>query len=468
MIYHLSESQLISPNKPHTMDGFNEQNILINFNIFKELQFYQIFYSSGIKIFGLNTHQLFYIFYALVALCIKSYGISTLFSTNCKFLSYIDYFIIFYVVNQMYLSFWKLFKCLNDRNRLLDLFKIAQLNFLTSEECTKYSKVLYKHRDKNSKFVNYYLIFSFVVILQWFIFPIVINQILYFENSNVRAQNIINLCFGVATLTYNKFVLIFYLLEIIVTSLTVYILIMMDTLIISLCSAIIYHQEVLIYAFKNIGYEDNPKIIQIFTKSVENAKICKRINPFGDYEYSLLEELIRINENKIILFYNKINNSIDRWYRFILFNILHVLIHFVKKSFKKTCHGGVQHTNPLCHYTTAIVYHLNKVCMTPGSDTVLTLIKIGSTVLYITARLFIYCYLFDSINKKRELVNYSIYCCNWTKMDLKFKKLLLLTLQMNDANRMVIKASPRKIINLQLFASSEYNSLLNYLPFKKT
>ncbi|CAH1736830.1 unnamed protein product [Aphis gossypii] len=249
--------------KPHAMDSFNGQNILINFKLFKQLQFYQIFHSSGLKIFGWSIHQLFYIVFGLVGLCIQCYGLSTSFFNNCKNISEIDSFLIVFASTQMYLSFWKLFKCLNDRNRLLDLFKIAQLNFLTSEECTKYSKVLYKHRDKNSKFVNYFLIFSFVVILQWFMFPIVINQILYFENSNVRAQNIINLCFGVATLTYNKFVLIFYLLEITVTSLTVYILIMMDTLIISLCSAIIYHQEVLIYAFKNIGYEDNPKIISI-------------------------------------------------------------------------------------------------------------------------------------------------------------------------------------------------------------
>ncbi|KAF0706717.1 odorant receptor 46a-like, partial [Aphis craccivora] len=53
----------------------------------------------------------------------------------------------------------------------------------------------------------------------------------------------------------------------------------------------------------------------------------------------------------------------------------------------------------------------------------------------------------------RQLVNFGIYTCNWTKMDLKFKKLLLLTMQMNNANRMVIKASPKKVINLQLFAS---------------
>jgi len=152
------------------MDSFNGQNILINFKLFKQLQFYQIFHSSGIKIFGLNIHQLFYIFYALVGLFIECYEISTLFFTNCKFLSYIDYVILFYGANQLYLSIWKLFKYLKDRNRLLDLFKIAQLNFLRSEECAKYSKVLYKYHDKNLKFSNYFLIISFVVIINGLFF----------------------------------------------------------------------------------------------------------------------------------------------------------------------------------------------------------------------------------------------------------------------------------------------------------
>jgi len=38
-------------------------------------------------------------------------------------------------------------------------------------------------------------------------------------------------------------------------------------------------------------------------------------------------------------------------------------------------------------------------------------------------------------------------------MDMKFKNLLLLTMRMNDANNLMIKASPRKIINLQMFAN---------------
>jgi len=38
-------------------------------------------------------------------------------------------------------------------------------------------------------------------------------------------------------------------------------------------------------------------------------------------------------------------------------------------------------------------------------------------------------------------------------MDLKFKKLLLLTMEMNNANKLMIKASPTKIVDLQTYAN---------------
>lgn len=41
-------------------------------------------------------------------------------------------------------------------------------------------------------------------------------------------------------------------------------------------------------------------------------------------------------------------------------------------------------------------------------------------------------------------------------MDLKFQKLILLAMYMNNANQLMIKASPKKIVNLQLFASVRY------------
>jgi len=50
-------------------------------------------------------------------------------------------------------------------------------------------------------------------------------------------------------------------------------------------------------------------------------------------------------------------------------------------------------------------------------------------------------------------MNFAIYSCNWTKKDFKFKKLVLLAMRMNDASQIIIRATPKKIINLQMFAS---------------
>jgi len=36
-------------------------------------------------------------------------------------------------------------------------------------------------------------------------------------------------------------------------------------------------------------------------------------------------------------------------------------------------------------------------------------------------------------------------------MDLKFKKLLLLAMQMNDANKLTLKITPKRIVNLHFF-----------------
>jgi len=38
-------------------------------------------------------------------------------------------------------------------------------------------------------------------------------------------------------------------------------------------------------------------------------------------------------------------------------------------------------------------------------------------------------------------------------MDLKLKKLILFAMQFNNANTLKIKATPKKIVNLQLFSS---------------
>jgi len=52
-----------------------------------------------------------------------------------------------------------------------------------------------------------------------------------------------------------------------------------------------------------------------------------------------------------------------------------------------------------------------------------------------------------------------MYSCDWTSMDLKFKKLLLSSMQLNDADKLMVKATPTKIINLELFVKVGNNLL---------
>ncbi|XP_060842262.1 odorant receptor 2a-like [Rhopalosiphum padi] len=69
----------------------------------------------------------------------------------------------------------------------------------------------------------------------------------------------------------------------------------------------------------------------------------------------------------------------------------------------------------------------------------------------VSFQLFLHCYFFGLIYFKKESVTYGMYSCDWTSMDLKFKKLLLLSMRMNDADKLMIKATPTKIINLEFF-----------------
>eukprot|EP00102_Acyrthosiphon_pisum_P020077 XP_016657287.1 PREDICTED: uncharacterized protein LOC107882832 [Acyrthosiphon pisum] len=53
---------------------------------------------------------------------------------------------------------------------------------------------------------------------------------------------------------------------------------------------------------------------------------------------------------------------------------------------------------------------------------------------------------------KRESMNFALYSSNWTDMSIKFKKLLLLTMRMNDAENLKMKISMKRIVNMEMFA----------------
>lgn len=53
---------------------------------------------------------------------------------------------------------------------------------------------------------------------------------------------------------------------------------------------------------------------------------------------------------------------------------------------------------------------------------------------------------------QKSVLNFGLYNSNWTEMDLKFKKTMLLAMKMNSSHKRVMKVSPNSAVGLEMFA----------------
>ncbi|XP_050442529.1 uncharacterized protein LOC126846780 isoform X2 [Adelges cooleyi] len=79
------------------------------------------------------------------------------------------------------------------------------------------------------------------------------------------------------------------------------------------------------------------------------------------------------------------------------------------------------------------------------------LLQFFASYICIAVQLLNFLYFLDIMNEARDGLNFGLYSCNWTAMDMRFRKLLLLAMAMNNANQLNIRATPTKIIDLKLF-----------------
>jgi len=54
---------------------------------------------------------------------------------------------------------------------------------------------------------------------------------------------------------------------------------------------------------------------------------------------------------------------------------------------------------------------------------------------------------------QKDLISFALYNCNWTEMNMEFKKLLLLTMQINDADNLKLKGTMKYQINMRLLTN---------------
>ncbi|XP_022160430.1 odorant receptor 46a-like [Myzus persicae] len=72
----------------------------------------------------------------------------------------------------------------------------------------------------------------------------------------------------------------------------------------------------------------------------------------------------------------------------------------------------------------------------------------------ISFQLFMTCWLYGSINEKKDSIIFALYSSNWTAVDIKCKKLILLAMKINNANHLKLKFTNTKIVNLEMFTQT--------------
>lgn len=239
------------------MNTLQNDEVNINLKLLKQFHFYQIFVPNERMVFGLKVHQIYYILLVGIVQCLLFYAIVGLFFVDDDIGIKIDYFIYFFAILNAQLGCLKVVAYMYNANKISAILNVTRFDLFVSKHCVVYKNILYSDRDKSRIFTNWYAYLSFANVIQWFLIPIVINILTTSEGSNVRLQNVLNLNFCVSTHTFNQYYVIFYTIEVTITLGSMYCYILGNVLIISLCTAIMSQQEVLIQAFKNFVHDDN-------------------------------------------------------------------------------------------------------------------------------------------------------------------------------------------------------------------
>ncbi|XP_022183683.1 uncharacterized protein LOC111043137 isoform X2 [Myzus persicae] len=80
-----------------------------------------------------------------------------------------------------------------------------------------------------------------------------------------------------------------------------------------------------------------------------------------------------------------------------------------------------------------------------------TSMKASFSIPYCIYQMYMYCYIFDTLHNEKDSIIFGLYSCNWTEMDMKCKKLILLTMRMNNAHQPKLQYTRTRIINMEIF-----------------
>ncbi|XP_060842462.1 uncharacterized protein LOC132922785 [Rhopalosiphum padi] len=392
--------------------------VCINLKLLKLFCFFHLCDPKSKTIFNLNVYHIAYYIISFLVGSIVIYGLIGYVTEKEEVFNIANDIQIMFVCIIYYTCLVIIFTFIYKANNIWNLLDVIRMHFLTSTQCQKHIGILQKHRKKSIKITNYISFLTIISTILWVLYPLVL-MLLQKEDaykSNQRFENIFNFRFPVTNSYYNNNFFIFYIIELSIGLPLAYMHLVSEVFFISLCCVMIAQYEMIKRAYENVNSELN----------YENSNKQKNDVNIND----CFDDLVSIMKNQQKLFEK--------------LKLFHSTFKFVIVSNVVVYSWSII----ILIYSSTLIFFTSS-----ESIPMLTIIKLLTTFGTAIVLFLLLCYLLERINNIKESVHFGMYNCNWTSMNLRSKKMLLLSMQLNNANKLMIKITPKKIINLQFFNS---------------
>ncbi|XP_050525061.1 uncharacterized protein LOC126896381 [Daktulosphaira vitifoliae] len=299
------------------------------------------------------------------------------------------------VLQNMLFAAYRMCLFMKDSEIIWDILKITNLEFLCIENYNK--NILIIWRAISMKYTNLIAVLTFFVLLVWSSSGYILN--------NISAD------------TYNTYFPIFHIIETLCAIVYILFALPADITLISVSLSIVGQLDVINDSFENVGilYKEN-----ILRKNIDVKELQKKVK----FDF---KNIIYNSQNVI----RKMEQFYNLFQQVILVQIVVLFINLVLYSY------------------TGMLHFING-----GMVNSIQTVKLIAAFLFFVCHLFILCIFFGIINDRKDSLLLGIYCSNWTEMDLENKKLVLLTMNMNNAHQPKMKITRSKTVDLIMFVGA--------------
>eukprot|EP00102_Acyrthosiphon_pisum_P023049 XP_016660259.1 PREDICTED: odorant receptor 46a-like [Acyrthosiphon pisum] len=424
------------------MDIRNEKNDFFNIKLAKIVGLYQMLDSKTVKYRGRNIYHIGMACVLLyICLFFMIYILSCLYYWTVNIPISMDYFwkaeITLYVI-------YKIWFVVQHSNDIWNCLSITRHDFTSFGNQNR--DILDYWRDRLAWLTIVYATMYFMAMFSYLAITLVFSD----EKSLVKnhggsigyyRQNAMNLYLIVSDQTYNAHYYIFYFVEALFGIFIALLFFIFDFLLVTLCFSMCCQMQIICSAFESVGH----KSLHDHHSLIEYTDVNLMISP---NEHDLIyDELIAIIKD---------HQAVMKKYEDFLTLFRRVMLsHIFVSSFLV-----------IAVWFTFIMSFSNDERFKTSDVIVKKLFCVIPPILF---QIYMLCYLFGNTHDQKDSVIFALYSSNWTEMDMKCKKLILLMMKLNNADHKKLRFTIAKIVNLEMFFNTMGNCysvisvLVNYI-----